>query len=773
MAEAVQFLLEDMIPELEDFERKGLFTKTEIKSIVKKRKDFEYTLRRRDVWKGCFISYVEYEENLDALRVKRKARLGIFKKNSASDYSIKKRIHFIFQRAIKKFRGDVDLWLRYVEFCKRAGSFKALNKVFAQFLQYHPTNVSVWILAAKFEFEQNANITAARRLMQRGIRINSDDQLIWKEYFRLELLYLEKIILRRNIIMGVGLPERQAEVMESMKRAAVLEAEEKLRKGRAGQREEEGNEDEDGIKLAKLDCEDDEAVTVANSEASISSKENFGDRLLRNEAEGAIDSEAMSKYLKGEIPRLVRTKAFVAFPEDLHFRVDFADVYTLFRSTIDCDGDVNEIYTSLLQEFPHKEEAWDLVARKQFKMSVLGKILEQGGDEKALQANTLHTADLKLDSYAEQIYRKAVQVVNTPLMWELFLNYYVDVIAAAITVKDGGVAVSGDEAECENLVNEAFGAFSGCFEVMKEMASLVTENGVNYLSESSIISVAEAFIDYNEYCKADHVVEQGLSLYETSPCLWKLKIYTFVNNSSQDNLKERLLNLISLAMSSVFKKDILDYDVGVSSEERKTLIEQRNDFISEMLDTILSYNEMGLVSDGEVVSIFEGLLFKKLGDDDEELVYTLCSKLARAKCFQDAWVNDYLAWAQAKPQITRSVWYRVSEQIMAAQKLNTAILEALSDCRRSENFQNEKLEEDSMIYSDMKRFYDQIVASRPTEIESWLAYVRFELDCNPSPVNSLQQCTNIHFRAMKSLKDGNSSRFHLAYDSLMEESAER
>lgn len=37
-------------------------------------------------------------------------------------------------------------------------------------------------------------------LMQRGLRLNPTDELLWHEYFRLELLYVEKIKLRRRVL---------------------------------------------------------------------------------------------------------------------------------------------------------------------------------------------------------------------------------------------------------------------------------------------------------------------------------------------------------------------------------------------------------------------------------------------------------------------------------------------------------------------------------------------------------------------------------------------
>lgn len=63
MADTVRSLMEAMVPELEDYERRGYFSKTEIGSIVQRRQQFEYNLRRRNalvvdflrcgVFRGC------------------------------------------------------------------------------------------------------------------------------------------------------------------------------------------------------------------------------------------------------------------------------------------------------------------------------------------------------------------------------------------------------------------------------------------------------------------------------------------------------------------------------------------------------------------------------------------------------------------------------------------------------------------------------------------------------------------------------------------------
>ena len=44
-------------------------------------------------------------------------------------------------------------------------------QVLTKALQLHPTAAGLWSYAAAWEFEHNANATAARALMQRGLRM--------------------------------------------------------------------------------------------------------------------------------------------------------------------------------------------------------------------------------------------------------------------------------------------------------------------------------------------------------------------------------------------------------------------------------------------------------------------------------------------------------------------------------------------------------------------------------------------------------------------------
>lgn len=55
----------------------------------------------------------------------------------------------------------------------------------------------MWIYAAAWEFDHNLNVTAARALMQNGLRVCPTSEELWVEYLRMELTYLNKLKARK------------------------------------------------------------------------------------------------------------------------------------------------------------------------------------------------------------------------------------------------------------------------------------------------------------------------------------------------------------------------------------------------------------------------------------------------------------------------------------------------------------------------------------------------------------------------------------------------
>lgn len=73
-------------------------------------------------------------------------------------------------------------------------------QVLASALQIHPKSPGLWSYAAHWEFEENQNPSGARSLMQQGLRACKEDSQLWLDYLKMELVYAQKLVTRRDIL---------------------------------------------------------------------------------------------------------------------------------------------------------------------------------------------------------------------------------------------------------------------------------------------------------------------------------------------------------------------------------------------------------------------------------------------------------------------------------------------------------------------------------------------------------------------------------------------
>lgn len=126
-----------------------------MKQIVKRRTAFETALVRRIAKKNDYLRYATYEMGLEALRKKRVERLstciqfllGVASSKtvvstelprttpSISDYALVRRQFHIFERALKKFKSDVGLWIQYIQVAKKEGARSLVGRITARYLR--------------------------------------------------------------------------------------------------------------------------------------------------------------------------------------------------------------------------------------------------------------------------------------------------------------------------------------------------------------------------------------------------------------------------------------------------------------------------------------------------------------------------------------------------------------------------------------------------------------------------------------------------------------
>lgn len=188
---------EAMVGELKELMLKGLLTETEVKHIVARRTAFESALIRLEPKKSDYLRYIEYLMALEALRRKRMKRLDLTGQGpSKADYCLVEAQFNVFERAVRKFKDDISLWVQFIEHARREKAVVLTGKLTARALQLHPSSVPLYILAARHQMEAQTP-GGARTMFQRGLRLNPESAELWTEYLKMELSYIET--LRREL----------------------------------------------------------------------------------------------------------------------------------------------------------------------------------------------------------------------------------------------------------------------------------------------------------------------------------------------------------------------------------------------------------------------------------------------------------------------------------------------------------------------------------------------------------------------------------------------
>lgn len=215
--ERVQLNLERLLPELRDLEKKKIFTKTEISEIVKRRTAFETALIRKGSNERDWLDYIEYEKRLEQLRKIRHTKLKLKGRPTVSDFSISRHILSLYSSAVTRRPGSTEIWEAYITHVLRTSSSgPEISRVLARAISLHPTNVSIWLLAIRFEadgtgsHQANAgvgggNVDSARKLIMRALRFMKGSKkehecLVWVEWVRLEISFVERMRKRWEIL---------------------------------------------------------------------------------------------------------------------------------------------------------------------------------------------------------------------------------------------------------------------------------------------------------------------------------------------------------------------------------------------------------------------------------------------------------------------------------------------------------------------------------------------------------------------------------------------
>lgn len=206
--------------------------------------------------------------------------------------------------------------------------------------------------------------------------MNRTDQVLWHEYFRLELMYIEKIKLRRKVL---GVDSK-----------SLAEKEEKMQV-------DENEDGDDMIKLPELTGEDMENETV--------------DKVSKETAQAL--EENMNPILQGLLAKIVYDNAIKAIPDNLAFRTTFVDIYRLFTDT---EAGCEHVYETIQRDLGQEPAARAYLAQRHL---FVKKTVEQGptyissSDPAFVDALKACMAD----------FDNAIKALNQAGMWEEYLAF--------------------------------------------------------------------------------------------------------------------------------------------------------------------------------------------------------------------------------------------------------------------------------------------------------------------------------------------------------------
>ncbi|CAD25540.1 hypothetical protein [Encephalitozoon cuniculi GB-M1] len=196
MVENIQLGMERMISELEDYKSRGIFSPDELRRIVETRRKYELRLQRPEKKLLDFMRYIKSECILEKIRDKRVKE----KKVGASfhDMSIPKKIVELYRSALYRFN-DPKIISQFAAYVIKKKMYGEMKNVFAECCTKNPLDVDLWIYCA-FKLFEIGDIESSRAMFLKGIRMNSRSSRIRIEFFRMEVMYIEKTeILSREI----------------------------------------------------------------------------------------------------------------------------------------------------------------------------------------------------------------------------------------------------------------------------------------------------------------------------------------------------------------------------------------------------------------------------------------------------------------------------------------------------------------------------------------------------------------------------------------------
>ncbi|KAA8499489.1 U3 small nucleolar RNA-associated protein 6 [Porphyridium purpureum] len=210
MGDVVNRLLEKGVVELKLLEKRRVLDAAEIRQVVRQRRGHEQRLLRGDVQPQQYLDYVEYEKALQRLIQRRCRKKSVHPKVSAKlDGLWRRRVIYLFNRTLRRFPADEQLWLEFLRHCATTGSTRATSRIFSRALAVLPLSEKLWVASFSWHMDHSPDSSHARSIALTAMRMLPTSALIYKAYFDLEVAFFVKLFTRRKTLGLLGDNARQ------------------------------------------------------------------------------------------------------------------------------------------------------------------------------------------------------------------------------------------------------------------------------------------------------------------------------------------------------------------------------------------------------------------------------------------------------------------------------------------------------------------------------------------------------------------------------------
>ncbi|KAF5403115.1 U3 small nucleolar RNA-associated protein 6 [Paragonimus heterotremus] len=219
MAEAVERNLENSLNEILYIKKAKLFNKLEINEVIRKRRQHEYALQRRNKRVLDYDAYIATELAILKLIRIRRQKADDRRFTDKIEKSIISRLVRLHRQLCYRFQSRIDVWIRFVEMCKILGRHMSVVRLWNRILQVHGrTDPRLWAAAASYHLHENAK--AKIRSSLRKMSGETDKLTEQQKKLRRELKALTRFVEEKNKNTVASIVEELRQNTEKLNQAS-------------------------------------------------------------------------------------------------------------------------------------------------------------------------------------------------------------------------------------------------------------------------------------------------------------------------------------------------------------------------------------------------------------------------------------------------------------------------------------------------------------------------------------------------------------------------